>query len=209
MTETLVRAELTPLTAESVCAAVKGAWRKKIGTEPARASTLVLMAQIWFETANGAASYGYNLGGIKHVAGDGHDYYQVRTHENQPDGTQYTIVAAFRSYPSLEAAAWDYICLLRGPMGFCWPAVEAGDVADFARRLRARGYYTAPEAQYAAGLQARYAMLDQELLEDTEPGTPIAIRQSERPVPVAHLQPSPFADGEDGPDDPGPPKDAA
>jgi hypothetical protein len=38
--------------------------------------------------------------------------------------------------------------------------VLSGDVDGFAQALKDQGYYTADEAQYAAGLEARYASLD-------------------------------------------------
>jgi flagellum-specific peptidoglycan hydrolase FlgJ len=134
------------------------AWRDQVGSVPARASLLVLMAQWGLETGSGRACMNWNLAGIKHVPGDGHDYAEYRTHEVL-HGVDQVLVQQFRAYPSLEAGVADYLHVLRSTFGFAWPAVEAGDTADFAHRLKARGYFTADEAQYAAGLRARYQQM--------------------------------------------------
>jgi flagellum-specific peptidoglycan hydrolase FlgJ len=143
----------------SLYLALRIAWRAQVHTEPSRSSLLTLMAQSDFETGSWRECRNWNLAGIKHVEGDGHDYAVYGTQEYL-HGKWVHVDAAFRAYPNLNAAADDYMSLLRGRFGYAWPAVEAGDVTDFAHRLRARGYYTAPEDMYAAGLRARYAALD-------------------------------------------------
>jgi hypothetical protein len=168
MADALLRAVRTPLNASDVYAALRMAWRIQVRTEPTRAQLLTMMAQVWLETGAGAASYGYNLGGIKYTRGCGHDYYQVQTHEVIA-GKTVQLAQNFRSYASLDDAAEDYVALLRSTFASTWPAIEAADCTDYARRLAAAHYYTANEAQYAAGLRARYSQLDMQLPPDTEP----------------------------------------
>jgi len=159
MTEKLVPTLRTHMTAADVYAALLAAWSESIATVPSRASLLTLLAQWSLETGGGGSCNNNNLGGIKHVAGDGHDYAMYLTRE-VINGKSVLIDQNFRAYRSIEEGAADYIHILRNTFGFAWPAVEAGDVADFAHRLKQRGYYTADEHEYAAGLRARYMSLD-------------------------------------------------
>lgn len=168
MSEEIQATTRTDVDPNALYLAVRIAWRAQVGTEPSRAQLLTLMAQSDLETGSWRACMNYNLAGIKHVAGDGHDYASYQTHEVL-NGQTVTIVQTFRAYPTLDAGVADWLALLRGRFGYAWPAIEAADVADFAHRLHARGYYTAPEQQYAAGLRARYAALDAKILPETEP----------------------------------------
>lgn len=197
MSENLVRAERTILQARDVYDALVGRWRATVATEPARQRVLVLLAHIWLETASGSASYGWNLAGIKWAPGCGFDHYAVETQEDDAKGTPTTIVAQFRSYAGLAEAVADYMGLLRGRFGFAWPAVEGADPRDFAHRLRARGYYTAPEQQYADAMAIRYQQVLGLISEDTVPDTPTAIRNG-RP---AYVPPSDRPDPPDPVDD--------
>lgn len=196
MTENLVRAERTPLDAREVFDALGDRWRATVASEATRPRVLVLVAHVWHETGAGTCSYGWNLAGIKWVPRCGRDFYQVRTNEvvEGKDGkpTTVTVTGNFRSYADLADAISDYLALIRGQFGFAWPAVEACDPRDFAHRLRARGYYTAPEQVYADALVARYRQVSGLIAEDTSPETPGAIANG-RP---AYVPPS---------DPPGPP----
>ena len=159
MSGQLVPTVRTPMTPAAVYAALASAWTALLGTQPTRAELLVLLAQWAHETGGGLASNNWNLAGIKHVQGDGHDYAEYVTHE-VVDGQDVTTVQRFRSYANLDESAFDYLRTLRNNFGFAWPAVEAGDVADFGHRLKIRGYYTAPESLYVTALERWRASLD-------------------------------------------------
>ena len=168
MAEQLVATERTVITPQALYATLRAAWRSLIGSEPTREQLLVLMAQWAFETNNGGQSNNWNLAGIKHVAGDGHDYANYPTREFL-NGEWVNLDADFRAYKTLEDAAADYLYELHSRFGFAWPAVENGDVQDFAHRLKLRGYYTAPESQYSRGLLVRRHWIDMQLGPDTQP----------------------------------------
>jgi hypothetical protein len=72
----------------------------------------------------------------------------------------------FRAYASLAdgAAQWGqrYQAMAAKNPAFL-PALNGGDVAALAHALKLVGYYTAPEAAYAAGLKARKADIDRQL----------------------------------------------
>lgn len=62
----------------------------------------------------------------------------------------------FRAYASFEAAMGDHVAAVKtGRYASSWPAVVAGDVTLYAAKLRERGYYTAPLADYVALLNAK------------------------------------------------------
>ena len=196
----------TPVLAADLYVVLRAAWRTLFGSEPARASLLTLLAQWSLETGGGAACIGYNLAGIKYTPGCGTDFASYTTQEVL-GGKLVTIHppdpgCRLRAYATLEDAASDYLRLLQRQFGFAWPAVVAGDPQDFAHRLKAAHYYTAPEQQYAAGLTSRYTMLSREIGEDTTPETPAA---------MVGFQPSVVLpdEAEEEPDPPSEPPDAA
>lgn len=167
MAETLQPTVRTVVTPAEMYDALKAAWSTQVGTTPTRVSLLVLLSQWSLETGNGSACMNFNCAGIKHVAGDGRDYTTYDTIE-YIRGVRTPVNQPFRAYPNLELGVADYLAVLRKTFGYAWPAVEAGDLKDFAHRLRVRGYYTAPEAQYALGLENRYTALDREIPSDPQ-----------------------------------------
>jgi hypothetical protein len=159
MSDQLVPTARTPMTPAAVYAALASAWTALLGTQPTRAELLVLLSQWAHETGGGAASDNWNLAGIQHVQGDGHDYAEYTSFEII-NGQRVTKVERFRAYATLDESAADYLRTLRKDFGFAWPAVEAGDVDDFGHRLKIRAYYTDTEAVYVAGLERWRASLD-------------------------------------------------
>lgn len=181
MSAQLVPTARTVVTAQALYGVLHDAWTALLGTEPTRAQLLTLLSQWALETGNGQACNNWNMAGIKHVAGDGHDWASYQTTEVL-GGQVVHLAQDFRSYPSLEAGAADYLVFLHSRFGFAWPAVEAADVRDFAHRLKLRGYYTAPEDQYAAGLVARYHQLDAMVPQGPTAGGVVEVARDERSV---------------------------
>ena len=151
----------------------RGAWQGLIGTEPTRASLLTLLSHWALETGFGAACWNYNLGNVKHVAGDGRDYTMVRLNEVVNGKTVWYDpphpATWLRAFHGLAEGVNDYLVILRGQFGFCWPFVEAGDVEGFCHALRSRGYFTADLVQYTAGVLRCYHQLDASIPADPEP----------------------------------------
>lgn len=64
----------------------------------------------------------------------------------------------FRYFPNLDVAMEDHLVLLaKKRFSPAWPAVIAGDYLQFARSLKARGYFTASAEAYAGGMRAPFA----------------------------------------------------
>jgi hypothetical protein len=192
VTEQLRPDRLTPVTATDVYLSLRRAWEAQITDvaldSPAlRAALLVLLSQSAFETGFWKAIHWWNLGNAKHVPGDGRDYCAFRCSEviggkevflDPPNAG-----CEFAAFDSLDDGAAYYLTLLRYHFAPAWPAVLAGDVADFARRLKAARYYTADEAVYCAGLIRCLAQLDKQIGPDTQ--TDLA------PSATAMLEPDP------------------
>jgi hypothetical protein len=195
VTESIRPPVQTHCTPAELYRALGDAWRPLCGTEPTRGGILVLLAHWALETGFGHSCWCYNLGNVKHVAGDGRDFYQIRCNELVNGNAVWYDpphpATSFRAFDSLASGVVDYLTILRGQFGFAWPAVEAGDAADFCHRLKLRGYYTADESTYTAGVERCYHQID------------ASIPSTEAPTltDVASLNPA-FVPPDPTPDDP-------
>jgi hypothetical protein len=173
MAETLVPNRLTYASVVEMYAVLRGAWRMQFRAEPTRANLLILLAHWSLETGQGRAMHCYNIGNVKHVAGDGYDYCQFRCSEIV-GGTEVFFdpphpATSFRAYATLEDGCADYLILLSRRFGRAWLDVMSGDVAKFCADLKALHYYTADEAVYQAGVERIVRALDASLPPDTSP----------------------------------------
>ena len=129
-----------------------------------RSSLILLVSQFALETGGGKACHCWNLGNVKWVDGDQYDWTMFTTQEviggrvvtfHPPDRATW-----FRAYVSLEDGVQDYYREIEKDFAVCWPFVIDGDVAGFCHALKVRGYYTAPESTYTAGVQRWFDLLD-------------------------------------------------
>jgi hypothetical protein len=138
-----------------------------------RASLLVLIAHWALETGWGHACHWWNLGNYKHVAGDGRHWTMFRCSEILNGIEVYFDpphpATHFLAYDTLGDGSLDYLTHLRGRFRPAWPAVIAGDPAQFSHILKLQSYYTAPEAGYTAALVGCYRKLDATFPPDTMP----------------------------------------
>jgi hypothetical protein len=125
----------------------------------------ILGAQAVVETNGGrtiAWREGWNFGNV--TAGSSWTGAIVRGGDTEPDatGAYVPITQSFRKYDSLAQAVEDY--LPGGSIGaldwrrekqeHAFDFLVAGDAAGYSAALRRAGYYTAPEAEYSAGIAA-------------------------------------------------------
>jgi peptidoglycan hydrolase-like protein with peptidoglycan-binding domain len=96
----------------------------------------------------------WNLGNVKAAIGGSVDWCVFKTWE-VVHGVKKDEVLAFRSFASLEEGAAFYIGFLAAHEPDAWPAVLSGDPDAFAHGLKLDRYYTADEAEYAAGVRSR------------------------------------------------------
>lgn len=142
----------TPISAEQLYGALTRAWPSVVGGTANRASLLVLLAQSALETGAWKSLYNYNLGNVKHVQGDGYDFFSIRCNEFA-NGQEVWSQCQFRAYPNLDTGAQDYLAFLVRRFRTAWSAVEDGDPDDFVHRLKAAGYFTSSESDYQAGVR--------------------------------------------------------
>lgn len=176
MPELVLTRVATKCTPATLYSALEQAWGQLMpGDQCTRASLLVLVSHWALETGFGHACWNWNLGNIKHVSGDGHDFVMVRLNEvvdgntvwyDPPDPATW-----LRAYPSLEAGVVDYLSRLRAEFRAAWPSVIAGDCAGFCHALKLARYYTDDEASYTAAVLRCYHQLDASLpvVEDVAP----------------------------------------
>jgi hypothetical protein len=190
MSDQKISTQRTLLPAPDVYTALRTSWLTLAGGTPTREQILCLMAQVWLETANGQAANNYALAGIKWTRGCGYDYAAYMTHEII-NGQDVTLEQDFRAYRTLTDSAYDYLRLLRGQFVNCWPAIVAADVAEFAHQLHVRGWYTANEAGYVAGMQARRILLESQIPPDVAPfvGALPVVDNGDQPTPPDDVDP--------------------
>jgi hypothetical protein len=172
---------LTPLVKEDLARAMWEAWIHVFGAAPKKESIWVLLAQVQLETGL-KACHCWNLGNVKSSEKDGLDYCFFACNEilkttkaramataapdtakvtkDRNDGTSIIWfypkhpACRFRAFSTLLDGAIDYIGLLNKRFSKSWPAVLAGDPAQFAHLLKVQGYYTADESVYVSSVKA-------------------------------------------------------
>ncbi len=135
----------------SVRSALARALQDATGVPPNAHTLNVLSAQVSLETAGGQQMFNFNFGGIKGASPQG-DTATYMTREVL-GGKDMHLAQGFRAYSSLDAGARDYIAVLRARFPGAFAQASAGNIDGFAHALKQAHYYTAPEAEYAAGLR--------------------------------------------------------
>lgn len=143
--------ERTPVTRAQMRESLGRAWTRLRGAAPGERTLDVLTAHASLETASGGRMYNFNFGGIKGTSPAGLTTGAM-THE-VIDGRRTEVRAFFRAYRNLDEGAEDFVGLLGRRYGAALDAAAAGDPDAYAHALKARGYYTGDEADYADTLR--------------------------------------------------------
>ena len=180
-------AQKTKVSREEVVKSLYEAWFHLFGEVPQKESIWVLTSQWCLETGNGKDMWCYNLGNVKSTEGDGHDYCYFACNEilkksvadafaakdptiakvtqYRNDGTAIIWFypkhpgCRFRAFNTLLEGCVDYISLLNKRFARSWPAVIAGDPAQFSHMLRAQGYYTDDESSYTKTIKSVFGTI--------------------------------------------------
>jgi hypothetical protein len=196
MTEAFVPDEMTPIAPAPLYTALRAAAPVAIGGDLPRASAILLLAQIAEETG-WRSCHCWNLGNIKHLAGDGHNFTQFDCTEII-GGKEVKILAgqagsSFRAYASLADGCVDYLALLHRSFAGAWTFVEGGDPHGFVKALAAEHYFTASEDLYERSVTALDVQLAKEIPDDPAPYVPLdvaAIIRIGQPTPPSDLPPA-------------------
>lgn len=168
----------TPFTDADWCGAVIDAW-----PEVKAAQAALLWAQAIEETGRGGhACWNWNLGNVKHVDGDGFDYFEL-PHTREVIGGKDVFYeppdprTRFRAFATFADGMSEHVDFLRRHYAPAWSAVESGDPREFVRLLKLHGYFTGDVIAYtnavvelqAEFLRAPWFAAAQEARADTEP----------------------------------------
>lgn len=164
---------VTPVTPSDFFAALRTAWIEQFGSEPARVSLLVLMAQSGLETGLWRKLHRFNFGNAKSPPGDPHRYtmyscseidHGVETVYHPPNP-----ICRFRAYETIDEGMRDYLDLLSVRFRPAWAAVRAGDPAAFVESLSAQHYFTASVVSYKAAVVSLFHEFDHTVPADPPP----------------------------------------
>ncbi len=151
----------TPLGSLEMAAVLRDAHHAVVGSFPSQQRLGIAWAQCALEHGRGAATFCHNLGNITAGKSWTGDYYAYRFTRKEnphdaPPGDAPEFVMKFRAHADFVDGARDYWRMLTGRYASALASFDAGDGAGAAHALRARGYYTAPEADYARNMIALY-----------------------------------------------------
>jgi hypothetical protein len=142
----------TPVSRHDLRAALGRAYQRVAGRSATRATLDTLTAQASLETASGSRMYNFNFGGIK-GASPTRETASCLTHEII-GASDVVVRQGFRAYGSLDEGAEDFVRVLSTHFGSAMSKARAGDLDGFAHALKAAGYYTASETDYASALRS-------------------------------------------------------
>ena len=114
-------------------------------------SPRILLAQAAIETGWGRSVVGNNIFGIKAGSSWTGDTVTTATHEYE-DGQYVSINAAFRAYPSLDAAVRDFVSVVSASPRYRAALGAGEDAGAYARGLVAGGWAT--DIDYVQKLQS-------------------------------------------------------
>jgi hypothetical protein len=198
----------TVATREEVLEALWRAWLVCFGEAPKKESIWILMSQWALETGWGKSMHCFNFGNVKSREGDGFDFCYFACNEilknsvaqkyqaANPDTAKITSVRSdgtsiiwfypkhpgcrFRAFETLFEGAIDHLVLIRKRFNQSWPAVLAGDPAQYGHMLRVQKYYTADESSYVATLSSVFKTLSRMAFDYTAlPTSPEVLELSE------------------------------
>jgi hypothetical protein len=163
---TQVAAVRTPCSDQELEASLSWAFTQLTGFAPSDATLAILCAHVALETGHMASMVCFNPGNYKR--GPGPDYCTFQTFEyvgNPPVKT--TVMAEFSAWPDFNSAFAFYVGAFSKHWPEAWAGALAGDADAFCAGLKARGYYSAPEQLYSAGVKRWQAYYSQHLGGDT------------------------------------------
>lgn len=148
-----VETKRTKPTVAEFCAALR-----QCAPELSRNAAGVIWSQFATETGRGDFCWNWNIGNVKY-SGKG-NFTALKGVWEIIGGKRVVLPQSdpgswFCAYESIDEGMAEHIAFLKNKRyAAVWPKVESRDLVAFAKILKARGYYTAPVADYAHNMVA-------------------------------------------------------
>lgn len=148
---------LTPMTADDVMLAFSAAFNTMAGKYPSEDCLAILTAQSCLECGRWKSMHCFNFGNIRPATDWKGNYCQFRCNEQISPGKWVwydppSSGSNFVAFRTAEEGAAFYIAKLAKRWPEAWTAALNGDAAMFVHGLKLKGYFTANEALYLAGV---------------------------------------------------------
>ena len=183
-----VAATKTPCTPQQLVEALAAIWPSELGGTGLTLATACVLASQWaIETSEGTSCICWNLGNFKWDGSSTFTQFSTVEYENGVPTEIHPPAPGcqFMAYASLEDGVRAWLRSLYTHWTLAWPSALAGDPEGFAQGLHDQKppYYTAPPAQYAAGMRRYFDPFMKTImlpptttppdpLADTNPGMP-------------------------------------
>lgn len=159
----------TPIGPLAFARGVIEAWKTLYGEIPSKEAIGVLWGQYMIETG-GSATWNYNIGNVKHVAGDGYNWIDLPGTWEIYNGQKVVLQPGdpgrlFRAYTNYGEAFKHHLAFLKKKYTNAWERIISGQPREFAFDLKAGrdriigtgdDYYTGPENVYADAVERNY-----------------------------------------------------
>lgn len=159
----LVLTKKTACSNKDLCKALIECWQELYGSTPKKEAVGVIIAQHNLETGEGSYCWNWNLGNVKYTKAAGDvDYIALNGVWEIVNGKKVILTkddpgSWFRAFSSLkEGTKFHLLFLKNNRYKSAWAYIENGDVAGFAKELKRKGYYTAAESSYIAGMMVHF-----------------------------------------------------
>lgn len=172
----------TPVSAEAMVSAMSVAWWRYFHAPPIPDAVRLLVAQWALETGWGRSMVCFNVGNVKAFSTTSdYDYCYFTTWEIVSADAARDMVRAnpatakivrfvndgrkahvalypdhpgcrFKAFASLEDGCLEHMGLIAERFSRSWPALRSGSAKEYARALKAQGYYTASVEEYETAI---------------------------------------------------------
>lgn len=170
---------LTPLTPQVAMAALRSAFEAVDGVTPSPECLAIHTAQSALESGRWKSLHNYCFTNAKASATYEGFFQCYKCNEQLRDGWHWYVpegelvgafgtplkgpalpvpdghpMTRFRAFPTIEAGALDHMQLVKRKWPEAWTAARFGNVVGFVHGLKMRGFFTANEAPYLAGVSS-------------------------------------------------------
>jgi len=136
-----VERKQTPIGPVAFAKGIIEAWKSLYGNVPSKETIGVLWGQYMIETG-GKSIWNYNIGNVKHVSGDGYNWFDLPGTWEIVNGQKVVLPEGsagrlFRAYDSFGHAFKSHLKFLEKRYSRGWEALKDGDPVEFVHDIKA------------------------------------------------------------------------